>query len=451
MQDCVESCTTAQQGTCLDALIEVVLDPSKSDPVVYFCDEPVPEDKLKQSHLLVSIQASHIGLASLPLSPESLGRWLQWSIHRQYLSEDVALALEVWRWEGRSVVTRLPFVAPFTCAEFTGQRAFPLTYFAQMQAAYAVEDIDTATLLVARLRQDVRAALRQAADDPHQHLRSLPWPVQPAIAESITDSLNTALQTLRPGALAAVLLDCTFTEVLEMSLPVRAAAIASRCTIWPEILDLRESLAPARPYWQMDAAAHFLNVLLQKHDRKACKGRAELVRNPVCPTLLSRLECMTSTPLQHLLAGVCRLMLHSTDLNHDIMHVLPSILPSLKSLCHLVIDAPEVYRQLQLPELAVDDELGAPQYPWYHLALEYPGMAALRANVSAGFKGVIETKAIVSMLDALPKYGQQLKCLVLRGVALHMSGIDEWSRALGRLDQLRTLEIDVISTGVLQP
>lgn len=296
----------------------------------------------------------------------------------------------------------------------------------------------------------MRTAVRQGNQNPGRHLLSLPWPLHPAVICSLADALDKALQMLRPGALAAVLMDCTFAEVLEMSLPVRAATIASRCVIWPQVLDLRESLSPARPAWQLNSVSHFLNVLNERHDSKAGEGRTNVVRNPVCPAFLSRLESLTFEPLKNILAGIIRLQLHSTDLNNDLLHVLPSVLPSLISLCHLVIDAPEVYRQLQLPELTGDYELGAPQYPWYHLALEYPGMAAMRAQVNSGFKGVVETQAFVSLLEALPEYGRHLEALVLRGVSLHISGIDDWTRALGRLDNLTVLELDVISTGASQ-
>lgn len=319
-----------------------------------------------------------------------------------------------------------------------------------MQAAYAIQDSSTVTSLVGTLRPYVRTAVRQGNQTPGQHLLSLPWPLHPAVISGLAEALDKALQTLGPGALVAVLMDCTFAEVLEMSLPVRAATIASRCAIWPQVLDLRESLSPSRPAWQMNTVSHFLSVLHKMHDRKAEQGRSNVVRNPVCPVFLSGLESLTFEPLKHILAGVIRLQLHNTDLNNDLLHVLPSVLPSLISLSHLVIDAPEVYRRLQLPELAGDHELGSPQYPWYHLAPEYPGMAAIRAQINSGFKGVVETKAFVSLLEALPDYGRRLEALALRGVSLHISGIDDWILALGRLDNLTVLELDVISTGVSQ-
>lgn len=313
------------------------------------------------------------------------------------------------------------------------------------QAAFVLEDFETAARTAGLLRVFVRSAVRQGNQNAAQHLCSLPWPIHPSIIGRMVDGLDKALQSLQPDALVAVLADCPFAELLQMSSPVRASAIAARCRVWPQVLDLRECLSPTLPGWQMDFAKNFLRLLCNEKHRKA--RRDDVVPNLAGPTMLSRGECRTSDILQQDLSGVTCLHLHNSDLNADLLQVLPSILPSLTALSHIVIDVPEAYRQLQLPELASNEEFGAPTYPWYHLAAEYPGMSTIGAEAVTAFKGTVATDAFVTLLECLPHHGQNLREVVLRGVSLHISGVDEWGPALGKLDQLEVLELDVISTG----
>ena len=277
-----------------------------------------------------------------------------------------------------------------------------------------------------------------------QHLFALPWPLYPSVLGDMLNGLREALKNLSSDALTAVLVDCAFADLLELSPSVRANAIAARCCIWPQVLDLRECLSPTRSGWQMHFAKNFLGLLHEKYQQQ---GRRENQSSPECTRLLSRVEIRTSELLQDDLAGVTCLHLHNSDVNTDLLQVLPAIVPSLTSLSHLIIDAPEVYRQLQLPELAQNEELGAPQYPWYHLALEYPGMSTIGAETRNSYKGAVDTSAFVALLDSLPNKGR-LRAIVLRGVSLHITGVDDWGPALGKLDKLESLELDVISTGM---
>lgn len=96
MQACdMQPRTCAPQPNFFPASVEVVLDPREVNPMILFHGKKVPTQKLMQSEMLVTVQASHIGVVSLPLSHVLFKRWLHWSSHRDYEVEDLALTLEV--------------------------------------------------------------------------------------------------------------------------------------------------------------------------------------------------------------------------------------------------------------------------------------------------------------------------------------------------------------------
>lgn len=96
MQDCdVQQHTCAPAPNWFPTFVEVVLDPLEVNPMIFFNGQKVPTQKLMQSQMLVTAQASHVGRVSLPLPEVLFQKWLHWSSHRDYEVEDLAQTLEV--------------------------------------------------------------------------------------------------------------------------------------------------------------------------------------------------------------------------------------------------------------------------------------------------------------------------------------------------------------------
>lgn len=72
------------------AIVEVVPDPRQFEPLICFNGKGIPEHKVTQSELLLSLRKEKFAIFCLGLPIPLFTKWLEWSEYRDYEPEDLA-------------------------------------------------------------------------------------------------------------------------------------------------------------------------------------------------------------------------------------------------------------------------------------------------------------------------------------------------------------------------